>query len=87
MSGREPAPAERLVGCTGVVEPIGPVLAVAVSLPCESSTPPWDPFLVLPAFPAAFPWFESPRHWEGVIVQLQEQLVAMREPVLELPRG
>ena len=39
-----------------------------------------------PAFPAAFPWFESPRHWEGVIVQLQEQLVAMREPVLELPR-
>ena len=40
-----------------------------------------------PAFPAAFPWFESPRHWEGVIVQLQEQLVAMREPVLELPRG
>lgn len=40
-----------------------------------------------PAFPAAFPWFESPRHWEGVIVQLQEQLVAMGEPVLELPRG
>ena len=40
-----------------------------------------------PAFPAAFPWFESPRHWEGVIVQLQEQIVAMREPVLELPRA
>ena len=27
-----------------------------------------------PAFPAAFPWFDSPRHWEGVITQLQEQL-------------
>ena len=43
----------------------------------------WDD----PAFPAAFPWFESPRHWEEVIVQLQEQIVALREPVLELPRS
>ena len=40
----------------------------------------WDD----PAFPAAFPWFDSPRHWEEVIVQLQEQLVALREPVLDL---
>ena len=40
-----------------------------------------------PAFPAAFPWFESPRHWEGVIVQLQEQLAALREPVLQLSAG
>ncbi len=38
-----------------------------------------------PAFPAAFPWFESPRHWEHVIAQLQEQLAAMAEPVLALP--
>jgi Ser/Thr protein kinase RdoA (MazF antagonist) len=38
-----------------------------------------------PAFPAAFPWFESPRHWEGVLVQLQEQLDSLREPVLALP--
>lgn len=37
-----------------------------------------------PAFPAAFPWFDSPRHWEGVITQLQEQLATMREPVLQL---
>ena len=36
------------------------------------------------ADPAAFPWFGSPRHWESVIVQLQEQLVALREPVLDL---
>ena len=37
-----------------------------------------------PAFPAAFPWFDSPRHWEGVITQLQEQLSTLREPVLKL---
>jgi Ser/Thr protein kinase RdoA (MazF antagonist) len=41
----------------------------------------WDD----PAFPAAFPWFESPRHWEGVIEQLQEQLSALGEPVIRLP--
>lgn len=40
-----------------------------------------------PAFPAAFPWFDSPRHWEQVIVQLQEQLLALREPVLDLSVG
>ncbi len=37
-----------------------------------------------PAFPAAFPWFESSRHWEGVITQLQEQLAVMQEPTLVL---
>ncbi|MGH8052166.1 MAG: hypothetical protein ACREPB_16005, partial [Arenimonas sp.] len=37
-----------------------------------------------PAFPAAFPWFESSRHWEGVITQLQEQLSMMQEPVIIL---
>ena len=40
-----------------------------------------------PAFPAAFPWFDSPRHWEDVIRQMQEQLSAMREPLLVLDRG
>ena len=40
-----------------------------------------------PAFPAAFPWFASPRHWEAVIVQLQEQIVALREPGLVLAKG
>lgn len=34
-----------------------------------------------PAFPRAFPWFEEPRHWEGVIVQMQEQLGALQEPI------
>jgi Ser/Thr protein kinase RdoA (MazF antagonist) len=33
-----------------------------------------------PAFPRAFPWFDEPRHWESVIVQLQEQLAALQEP-------
>lgn len=37
-----------------------------------------------PAFPAAFPWFESPRHWEEVITQLQEQVVALQKPPLTL---
>jgi Ser/Thr protein kinase RdoA (MazF antagonist) len=37
-----------------------------------------------PAFPAAFPWFESSRHWEAVITQLQEQLATMQEPILVL---
>jgi Ser/Thr protein kinase RdoA (MazF antagonist) len=37
-----------------------------------------------PAFPVAFPWFDSPRHWEEVIAQIQEQLAAMHEPVLVL---
>jgi len=32
-----------------------------------------------PAFPAAFPWFGEPRHWEGVIAQMQEQLSALQE--------
>jgi Ser/Thr protein kinase RdoA (MazF antagonist) len=37
-----------------------------------------------PAFPAAFPWFESSRHWEGVITQLQEQLAVMHERTITL---
>jgi Ser/Thr protein kinase RdoA (MazF antagonist) len=35
-----------------------------------------------PAFPAAFPWFAEPRHWEQVIGQLQEQLALLQEPAL-----
>jgi Ser/Thr protein kinase RdoA (MazF antagonist) len=33
-----------------------------------------------PAFPRAFPWFDDPRHWEGVIGQLREQLSELQEP-------
>ena len=32
-----------------------------------------------PAFPAAFPWFVAPRHWESVLTQMQEQLAALQE--------
>jgi Ser/Thr protein kinase RdoA (MazF antagonist) len=32
-----------------------------------------------PAFPAAFPWFESPRYWEERILELREQVAAMEE--------
>jgi len=35
-----------------------------------------------PAFPAAFPWFESPRYWEERILELREQIAAMQEPAL-----
>ncbi len=35
-----------------------------------------------PAFPAAFPWFNSPRTWETRILELREQIAAMQEPAL-----
>jgi Ser/Thr protein kinase RdoA (MazF antagonist) len=38
-----------------------------------------------PAFPLAFPWFDSPRYWEDLILSLREQLAAMQEPPLALP--
>lgn len=39
-----------------------------------------------PAFPAAFPWFDSPRYFEDLILALREQLAAMQEPPLSLAR-
>jgi Ser/Thr protein kinase RdoA (MazF antagonist) len=38
----------------------------------------WDD----PAFPAAFPWFNTPRYWEERILELREQIAAMQEPAL-----
>lgn len=38
----------------------------------------WDD----PAFPQAFPWFNTPRYWEEQILALREQLLRMEEPVL-----
>jgi len=35
-----------------------------------------------PAFPAAFPWFDTPRYWEARILELREQVAAMQEPPL-----
>lgn len=37
-----------------------------------------------PAFPRAFPWFDSPRHWEELANQLREQIALIQEPVLSL---
>jgi Ser/Thr protein kinase RdoA (MazF antagonist) len=33
-----------------------------------------------PAFPAAFPFFDTPRYWEARILELREQVAAMQEP-------
>jgi Ser/Thr protein kinase RdoA (MazF antagonist) len=35
-----------------------------------------------PAFPPAFPWFESPRYWEARILELREQIAALDEAPL-----
>jgi len=35
-----------------------------------------------PAFPVAFPWFESPSYWAEQITRLREQIKAMAEPPL-----
>jgi len=40
----------------------------------------WDD----PAFPSAFPWFDSARFWEEQILILREQIAAMQEGPLPL---
>jgi Ser/Thr protein kinase RdoA (MazF antagonist) len=32
-----------------------------------------------PAFPAAFPWFDTPRYWQDRILELREQIALMDE--------
>jgi Ser/Thr protein kinase RdoA (MazF antagonist) len=39
----------------------------------------WDD----PAFPAAFPWFNTQRYWQDRILELREQVALMDEPPLE----
>ncbi len=41
----------------------------------------WDD----PAFPAAFPWFNTQRYWQDRILELREQTSAMDEEPLPLP--
>lgn len=41
----------------------------------------WDD----PAFPVSFPWFNTPRYWNEHILELREQIAALREPPLEAP--
>ena len=38
----------------------------------------WDD----PAFPAAFPWFNTQRYWEDRVLELREQIALMEEPPL-----
>lgn len=38
----------------------------------------WDD----PAFPAAFPWFDTQRYWQDRILELREQIALMDEPPL-----
>ncbi len=37
-----------------------------------------------PAFPAAFPWFDTPRYWQDRILELREQIARMQEPCLDV---
>jgi len=37
-----------------------------------------------PAFPRAFPWFNTPRYWGDHILELREQQAALQEPPLQL---
>jgi Ser/Thr protein kinase RdoA (MazF antagonist) len=39
----------------------------------------WDD----PAFPAAFPWFNTQRYWQDRILELREQIALMDEPPLD----
>ncbi len=39
-----------------------------------------------PAFPAAFPWFNTQRYWQDRILELREQVALMDEPLLALHR-
>ena len=43
----------------------------------------WDD----PAFPAAFPWFNTPRYWQDRILELREQIAAMEEAPLVATDG
>jgi Ser/Thr protein kinase RdoA (MazF antagonist) len=40
----------------------------------------WDD----PAFPAAFPWFNTQRYWQDRILELREQVATLSEPPLSL---
>ena len=40
----------------------------------------WDD----PAFPKAFPWFDSARYWQDRIIELREQIALMNEEPIGL---
>lgn len=41
----------------------------------------WDD----PAFPMAFPWFNTPRYWSEYILELKELLSQLQQPALTMP--
>ncbi|MDH3760973.1 MAG: serine/threonine protein kinase [Gammaproteobacteria bacterium] len=41
----------------------------------------WDD----PAFPQAFPWFNSPRYWSEYILELKELLSGLQQPPITMP--
>ena len=41
----------------------------------------WDD----PAFPMAFPWFNTPRYWSEYILELKELLSQLQQPALRMP--
>lgn len=40
-----------------------------------------------PAFPVAFPWFNTQRYWQDRILELREQIALMDEPPLMAASG
>ncbi len=40
-----------------------------------------------PAFPIAFPWFNSERYWSEHVLELREQFAHLQEPILSRSRG
>jgi len=42
----------------------------------------WDD----PAFPMAFPWFNSPRYWSEYILELKELMSQLQLPPIEMPK-
>ena len=43
----------------------------------------WDD----PAFPLAFPWFNTPRYWSEYILELKEVMSGLQQPALTLPQA
>ena len=43
----------------------------------------WDD----PAFPMAFPWFNTPRYWSEYILELKEVLTQLQQPALTMPNA
>ena len=72
-----PALAEVIARVTGLIEPLRALRMLHYSGWIASR---WDD----PAFPGAFPWFNTVRYWGEQILALREQLAILDEAPLEL---